>query len=202
VNRGTAAKGIVALLLLSLPAVAQDQQIGARTKAMGGSYTAFEDDPVSIWLNPAGIATQNDQLGLSYQTYTAYQVEKAPGPNDTTLFSNDSESVLIDPAIIPSFLGAVFQIGDPDNPMAIGICYSRPYQINYAADDILDTSQTSFEPDSYIQQSLSRFRVAFAYDFPFREAGEPGFFQHLAIGVGLDVGFINWRFDNPGKQRV
>ena len=37
---------------------AQDQQLGARTKAMGGSYTAFEDDPVSIWLNPAGIATQ------------------------------------------------------------------------------------------------------------------------------------------------
>jgi len=35
---------------------AQDQQVGARTKAMGGSYTAFEDDPVSIWLNPGGKA--------------------------------------------------------------------------------------------------------------------------------------------------
>ncbi len=29
-------------------ALAQDQQLGARTKAMGGSYTAFEDDPVSV----------------------------------------------------------------------------------------------------------------------------------------------------------
>ncbi|MDP6959865.1 MAG: hypothetical protein QF645_13760, partial [Planctomycetota bacterium] len=72
---GTLAKGWIVLLLVSLPVAAQDQQIGARTKAMGGSYTAFEDDPVSVWLNPAGIATQQDQLSLSYQTYTAYQVE-------------------------------------------------------------------------------------------------------------------------------
>ena len=51
----------IALLSLAATAVAQDQQLGARTKAMGGSYTAFEDDPVSIWLNPAGIATQPSQ---------------------------------------------------------------------------------------------------------------------------------------------
>ena len=35
---------------------AQDQQLGARTKAMGGSYTAFQDDPLLVWLNPSGIA--------------------------------------------------------------------------------------------------------------------------------------------------
>ncbi len=58
---------------------AQDQQLGARTKSMGGSYTAFEDDPVSIWLNPAGIATQPDQFAVCYQTYTAYPVERSRG---------------------------------------------------------------------------------------------------------------------------
>jgi hypothetical protein len=31
---------------------------------MGGSYTAFEDDPVSIELNPAGIATQPNQMSI------------------------------------------------------------------------------------------------------------------------------------------
>ena len=36
------------LLAFASPASAQDQQLGARTKAMGGSYTAFEDDPVSV----------------------------------------------------------------------------------------------------------------------------------------------------------
>ncbi|HYE99820.1 MAG TPA: hypothetical protein VEJ18_12960, partial [Planctomycetota bacterium] len=65
-------------ILAVLPAAAQDQQLGARTKAMGGSYTAFEDDPVSIWLNPAGIATQPHALSLVYQTYPTYEIELAP----------------------------------------------------------------------------------------------------------------------------
>jgi hypothetical protein len=39
---------LTALLALSAGAWAQDQQVGARAKAMGGSYTAFEDDPVSV----------------------------------------------------------------------------------------------------------------------------------------------------------
>ncbi len=37
---------LAALLAVAAAAYAQDQQVGARTKAMGGSYTAFEDDPV------------------------------------------------------------------------------------------------------------------------------------------------------------
>ena len=95
-NWGTFSTGVIATILFSLPAAAQDQQIGARTKAMGGSYTAFEDDPVSVWLNPAGIATQQDQFGLSYQTYTGYQVKKSPGINNTIDYQNDAESILID----------------------------------------------------------------------------------------------------------
>ena len=41
-----AATAAAMLGALPSPAAAQDQQVGARTKAMGGSYTAFEDDPV------------------------------------------------------------------------------------------------------------------------------------------------------------
>src|SRR2546425_12092898 len=65
-------------LFIASAAYAQDQQVGARTKAMGGSYTAFEDDPISVWLNPAGIATQADGMSISYQTATLYEVSVSP----------------------------------------------------------------------------------------------------------------------------
>ena len=57
---------VIFLLALARAACAQDQQLGARTKAMGGSYTAFEDDPVSIWLIPAGISTQLSSMSIAY----------------------------------------------------------------------------------------------------------------------------------------
>src|SRR5262250_3832759 len=97
--RGIGALGF--LLALTSAALAQDQQLGARTKAMGGSYTAFEDDPVSVWLNPAGIATQPDQLSIAYQTYTAYPKKESRGPGGTTDFSVCGETILPSPAIIP-----------------------------------------------------------------------------------------------------
>src|SRR5260221_5032597 len=94
---------IVAVLLsASLAASAQDQQLGARTKAMGGSYTAFEDDSVSVWLNPAGIATQTDQMSIAYQTYTAYPKGLKRGPNDTIEFTVKPVPIMGDPAVLPS----------------------------------------------------------------------------------------------------
>src|SRR5438477_13103381 len=94
----------VALLALAATAAAQDQQLGARTKAMGGSYTAFEDDPVSVWLNPAGIATQPNSAAISYQTYTTYPLhrDKVSGSSATTA-SAEAETTFVDPAFIPSY---------------------------------------------------------------------------------------------------
>ena len=101
-----------ALLLASAAAAwAQDQQLGARTKAMGGSYTAFEDDPVSVWLNPAGISTQTDQMSVAYQTYTAYPKGRERGPGDQVTFTVEPQTVMGDPALLPSFIGFVFQLG-------------------------------------------------------------------------------------------
>ncbi|HXX93872.1 MAG TPA: hypothetical protein VEN81_09575, partial [Planctomycetota bacterium] len=71
--------------VLSTSAWAQDQQLGARTKAMGGSYTAFEDDPVSVWLNPAGIATQLTSASIAYQTYTTYPLHETKAPLSNTV---------------------------------------------------------------------------------------------------------------------
>lgn len=191
---------IVALMTSAAPAAAQDQQLGARTKAMGGSYTAFEDDPVSIFLNPAGIATQPDQVSVVYQTYTVYPVKEERGIGDAVSTSVEAETSLSDPAFVPSFFGAVFQLGKPDSPMAVGVCFARPYHLRYSFDEVTDVLATSFTPDSDIEQSMNRFRTAFAYDFPFRKAGTGGFFTHLALGAGLDIGFTSWEFSGPTRN--
>jgi long-subunit fatty acid transport protein len=195
---------VLAVLCAAGAAAAQDQQLGARTKAMGGSYTAFEDDPVLVWLNPAGIATQPDQASIVYQTYTAYPTHEDPGalPADPEVFSVDAETVLPDPEFIPSYLGFVFRLGTPESPMALGICYARPYLLHYAMHELTAPGETVFEPKFGVEQSLSRVRVAFAKDFRFRPAGEAGFFNHLAFGAGLDLGLERWRFTDPDGDRT
>lgn len=184
---------LAALLALGAAAWAQDQQLGARTKAMGGSYTAFEDDPVSIWLNPAGIAVQPDSAAVAYQTYTAYPVkrERAGGLTETSV---EAETIMVDPAVIPSFIGFVTQLGQPGDNMALGVCYARPYHIKYAMDILADPSQTTFVPRANVEQSFSRFRVAFAKDFRLKAPNEPGFLTHVAVGAGLDLSYERWDF--------
>lgn len=198
--RGTGV-AVFLLALASAAAAAQDQQLGARTKAMGGSYTAFEDDPVSVWLNPAGTATQPDQGSISYQTYTAYPTATKAGPGNTQIFSTEPEITLADPVMLPSYLGFVFQLGSGDNPMALGFCFARPYLLNYAMDQITSAGQTQFEPRNEVKESLSRFRVAFAKDFLLRAKGETGFLTHAAVGIGLDVGYESWEFITPTSDK-
>jgi long-subunit fatty acid transport protein len=185
------------LTLAAQAALAQDQQLGARTKAMGGSYTAFEDDPVSVWLNPAGIATQPDQMSIVYQTYTAYPRGRERGAGDTINFTVEPESVQSDPAFLPSYIGFVFSLA-PD--MAVGFCYAQPYLLQYSLDQVTNPIQTAFIPEAEVQQSLSRFRVAFAKDFAFREADEAGFFTHLSVGLALDIGYERWEFSSPTEN--
>jgi long-subunit fatty acid transport protein len=178
-------------------AAAQDQQLGARTKAMGGSYTAFEDDPVSVWLNPAGISTQPDQLSIAYQTYTSYPLHREIDPGDDVVtFSGEAESVLVDPEFIPSYVGLVFHVGAPDSGMAVGVCYARPYYLDYSFDRVDDPAQTAFRADSNMKQAFSRFRAVFAKDWRLREPGDPGFLTHVSAGVGLDLGYARWQFSS------
>jgi long-subunit fatty acid transport protein len=188
---------VVVLAALASPLCAQDQQLGARTKAMGGSYTAFQDDPLLVWLNPAGIATQPDQLSIAYQTYTAYPKKESRGPNGTTDFSVRGQTILPSPVIIPSYIGFVVQLGEPDDPWAIGAGFARPYNLDYSMDEILSPGQTAFDPRFEVAESLYRFRVAGAHDCRLRSAAEAGFLTHLALGVGLDLGYEEWRFSSP-----
>jgi long-subunit fatty acid transport protein len=179
----------VALLFGALPAAAwaQDQQVGARTKAMGGSYTAFEDDPVSIWLNPSGIATQTDAVAVAYQTYTIYEFEvrSAGSPKQ-----GQPEYAWTDPAIIPSFAGVTFQLGEAESPQAIGFCFTTPFRLKFVYD--ADPTDGVYEGDGLIDQVFYRIRAAYAYDWRFRPPGSEGFLTHLAFGLGLDINVTNW----------
>jgi hypothetical protein len=172
---------IAALLALSSAAWAQDQQVGARTKAMGGSYTAFEDDPVSVWLNPAGIATQPDSLALSYQTYTIYEFEVVP--TMTGIEGGRGETAWNEPALIPSYLGAVFQLGD-DGSQAVGFCFATPFRMKLYYDSVQGTIIPLLE-----DQTFYRLRAAYARDFRF---SAQGFLTHLSVGVGLDANVTTW----------
>ena len=183
-------KLLAAFLCLAASAYAQDQQVGARTKAMGGSYTAFEDDPVSVWLNPAGIATQPDAMALAYQTYTVYDVDFTPA-----LFAGDDPfgSAHVswnDPALIPSYLGFVFHLGTPDSPQALGFCFTAPYQLRFPVSSVIDTDIIG----ANFEQLFYRFRGAYARDFRFQPPGSEGLFTHLSVGFGLDLAISRLEF--------
>jgi hypothetical protein len=191
---------VVASIFLSAASLspAQDQQLGARTKAMGGSYTAFEDDPVSIWLNPSGIATQPNAVAISYQTYTTYPIHsQKSGVNEPSTFSAPAETSFVDPPFVPSFVGLVFHVGAPDSGMAAGFCYARPYHLNYSFNRIDDPLQTEFStttPNSNLDQAFHRFRVSLAKDFRMSPPGDPGFLTHLSVGVAVDAGYVHRKF--------
>ncbi len=188
---------ILGLVLLGgLPAAAQNQQVGARTKAMGGSYTAFEDDPVSIWLNPAGIASQPDALSLAYQSHTTYEVEF-----NSSLFAGADPKYTAttdwsDPALIPSFLGVVIQVGSPESPGAFGFCFTSPYILKFPLSQMSDDDVVG----ASFEQVFYRFRTAYAHDFRFVPPGEEGAFTHLALGAAFDIGISQVHFAELGPE--
>ncbi len=190
---------LAALLLAGSAAAAQDFQVGSRAKAMGGSYTAFGDDPVAVWTNPAGTAAQPSQLSVTYQSFTQYEFD---GLTDSIPASveGDPEQGLLDPPISPSFAGLVHQAGDGDLEMAVSVAYIRPFQIKYVyfyddpdplADDLL--TQTD--------QQFSRIRTSFGIGFKLSDA--PGFFTRLALGGAVD--FVHTKYkeidQNPNPVR-
>ncbi|HEV3029258.1 MAG TPA: hypothetical protein VG457_16890 [Planctomycetota bacterium] len=196
-RRTTALLAVVLAGLAPAPAGAQDQQLGARTKAMGGSYTAFQDDPLLVWLNPAGIATQPDQLSIAYQTYAAYPRHSQGSLNQPAVFSVQAEPKLPSPSFIPSYLGLVYQLGDAASPTAIGIGLARPITLTYSMDQILSPQQSTFQPKFQMDESFSRFRVALGRDFALRDKAEDGLLTRFSVGLGADVGYEEWDFKRP-----
>ena len=172
-----------ALLGLAAASVhAQDAQVGARAKALGGAGTAFEEDPQSIWLNPAGTAAQPGGFALSYQTYIHYE-ERGDPPDDTL-----PGPEVNDPIFIPSFVGVVLQVGSPELPQAVGICLATPYHVLLP---FRGPNPVSLPPSEVVvsDQTFHRLRFSYAIDFALRPVGEDGFFSHVAVGLGADLTF-------------
>jgi hypothetical protein len=167
-----------ALALAGTSAVAQDFQVGSRAKGMGGSYTSFDEDPVSIWLNPAGIAGSPSRLAIDYQTFTQYEIEDT----GTSLGSvGEPDFGLLSPPIIPSFLGFTTPIAATANMnYEFGLAFIRPFQNRLTYVNGPTRIQT--------EQQFSRFRVAGAAEWH----GAEGFFHTIGLGVGLDLGFSEY----------
>jgi long-subunit fatty acid transport protein len=175
----------VAVLLLSTAAVAQDFQVGSRAKGMGGSYTAFGDDPVAIWTNPAGTATQNSQIAITYQSFTQYEFGSL-----TDQFSlptrGDAEQGLLDPPISPSFAGVVVNMGHGDIEMAASIAYIRPFQIKYVYSFDFGGEQLITQTD----QQFSRIRAAYGISF---RLSDSNWFKTLAFGASVDFVYTHYK---------
>jgi long-subunit fatty acid transport protein len=178
----------VVLLSLASAAAAQDFQVGSRAKAMGGSYTAFGDDPVAIWTNPAGTATQSSQVAVTYQSFTQYEFGHL---SDTIQLptTGDAEQGLLDPPISPSFVGVVVRMGEGDIEMAASIAYIRPFQIKYVY-SFNDPTTPAEDVITQTDQQFSRIRVA--YGVSLRISDSP-FFKTLALGVALDFVYTHYK---------
>jgi hypothetical protein len=171
----------VLLLSLASTAVAQDFQVGARAKGMGGSYTAFDEDPVAIWLNPAGIAGAPSRIAIDYQTFSQYELDD-PGAALGT--QGDATTGLLDPPIVPSFIGFVSPVTKSDEvEHAFGAAMVRPFQNRLTYLNGALRVQT--------EQQFSRFRFAWAAKWR-AEEDEHGA-KTFAAGVGLDLGFSAYR---------
>lgn len=187
---------LAVLLAVAVPASAsaQDFQVGARAKGMGGSYTAFEDDPVSIWMNPAGIATQPQSMSIVYQSFTQYELD-----NTIVTDAGFAEFGLISPVLLPAFLGFVFPfrfqdvLGFKELPCAIGVGYMRPVHLHLTFDRDLGSDDGIPDVDRIEDQEFSRFRTSFAFDLRIKPVGEAGWFTHVALGGGVDIGYTEWR---------
>ncbi len=186
---------VIVVLAAASVAEAQDFQVGSRAKAMGGSYTAFGDDPVAIWTNPAGTATQNSQVAISYQSFTQYEFSKL---NDTipTSVRGDAEQGLLDPPITPAFLGVVVRMGEGEVEMAASIAYIRPFQIKYVYDffDPLDPMENVI---TQTDQQFSRIRAAFGISF---RLSDSAFFKTLALGAALDFVYTHYKEVDQSPQ--
>jgi len=172
----------LAVVAMSSAVLAQDFQVGARAKGMGGSYTAFDDDPVSVWLNPAGTATQPLQIAIDYQTFTSYEPKDT---NDNDFGRGHAKMNWTDPAILPSFLGIVVPIGSADAPLTVGFAYIRPMQLTM----VYGSTGNFGDGDALEDQQFSRFRLSVAYDF---RIAKEGFLTHVSVGAGVDMAISRW----------
>jgi hypothetical protein len=178
---------LAVLPFLAATAAAQDFQVGSRAKAMGGSYTAFGDDPVAVWTNPAGTAALPSQLSITYQSFVQYEFDGFGVALPDTV-EGDAEQGLLDPPITPSFAGVVVKLGDQDLDLAASLAYVRPFQIKYVY--VFDDPGLG-DLLTQTDQQFSRLRASLGVGKRLSEG--PGFFTRVALGAGADYVYTKYK---------
>lgn len=179
------------LVLLAGVGRAQDMQISARAKGMGGGYTAFGDDPVAIWQNPAGTATQVSKFAVGYQSFVTYEfsdgVRALPGLPQATL---------TDPPIQPAFVGFVVSLSTEklNHAFSFGFIHPIELQLTWYNTDLADPILT--------RQPMTRFRVGYSVDLRILDPGKAGFLPHVAVGGGIDWGSTTFSLEADGLTRT
>jgi hypothetical protein len=181
------------MILLAVALLAQDQIVGTRAKGMGGGYTAFDDEPTSIWLNPAGIAGQPTQITIHYQSFTAYEPKTEPGTGSGKGFS---ETTYSSPLIIPSYAGVVWRLGSPESPRSFGAAYISAFHVDFT----YDTDGADGQFDLIADQRFDRVRWAFAQGLRLRPVGDAGWFPSLSFGVAVDIGYTEVKITQFGAN--
>ena len=93
---------------------------GARARAMGGAFTGIADDASAVWFNPAGLAQEKDEEGITdviIDWSQAASIDEKDGP----LRSDENAW----------FVGGKFNYEE----FGIGLYYYTPYSIKYWAYD-------------------------------------------------------------------
>jgi hypothetical protein len=188
-----AAGTVVAVLSFVAPLWAQDFQVGARAKGMGGSYTAFEDDPVSVWLNPAGIARQGWKAAIHYQTFTQYELQREEDSFGGSI--GKAEPGLTEPPAIPAFAGVIMPVGSGKSKDSFAFCLVRPFENRL-------TYEFPAPPADYAQtdQQFWRFRLAYAHGFILSEEGS--FFPRISFGMAGDIAYTRYVFKSYDTSGV
>lgn len=140
---------------------------------------------MGVWCNPAGMSTQPSGAALAFQTYTAYEDRDSSNP-PTHLPPQISFG---DPGGVPSFVGAVWQVGSEERPQALGVGFVNPLFLKMAFDAPDDAGGPNVRETT---QSMYRLRLGFARDFRFRPIGAEGWLPHLSIGLGADLGITRF----------
>jgi hypothetical protein len=165
---------LAVFMAVATAAAAQDVQVGARAKGMGGSYTAFGDDATAIWYNPAGLATQRSKIAVTYQSYVTYEFNNGAGG-----LPGDPQATLQEPGFVPSFAGIVLALGDEKIRHAFSFAYISPMNMSMTWNNGGVAVHT--------KQTISRMRVGYGGDIKLSDKGT-GFLPHIALGGAVDWG--------------
>jgi hypothetical protein len=145
---------------------------------LGGCPAALGDDATAGWYNPAGLAAQRSQVAISYQSFVIHEFHQNKHQPGNWPIPGAATTEFHDPALLPSFAGAILALGDSKTRHAISLCYIHPGPL----------MQTWYNDISFIAgvlEARQSIRLAYAHEFQILKKGA-GLCPKIAVGAALD----------------